>query len=388
MKNRPFLALGALLLCLAVGLSTDIPAVRSAPGDIQDPAELPVGTYFTILDDNNQAIAYTCITVMVGDQYQTSDNRLYEVTRVEGHNAYARFKGYENVELSVEGSLVAPPGQKKVAIYHSHSDESYDPTDGTSSIEGNGGIYAVGSSFGDALQRNGVQVEHSFAKHDPHDNSAYTRSRQTARELLNKGPQAIFDVHRDAVPPEVYADTVAGEDVTKIQLVVGQQNPNQSATKQFAQELKAAADKKYPGLVKGIFYGHGGYNQDLTPRAMLIEVGSNTNSRTEAERGVGLFGNVVAGYIGGTGPTGTTGQARESRRSSSTAIWVLGIVAAAVVVFFVISSGGRTQIRERLKSFGSHELSGSAGLGIGKNKRHDKRSNSRDGGGGDDGSVD
>ena len=35
----------------------------------------------------------------------------------------------------------------------------------------------------------------------------------------------MVDIHRDAVPPDVYQAEVEGKEVTKIKLVVGKQNP-------------------------------------------------------------------------------------------------------------------------------------------------------------------
>lgn len=70
---------------------------------------------------------------------------------------------------------------------------------------------------------------------------------------------------------EEYQGNVNGRPLAKTQLVVGRQNPQMNTVNNFAQQLKAIADNKYPGLVKGIFYGKGGYNQDIYPRSILIE---------------------------------------------------------------------------------------------------------------------
>ena len=38
------------------------------------------------------------------------------------------------------------------------------------------------------------------------------RSRRTAKELLQQGVDAQFDIHRDAIPPENYTTTINGEE--------------------------------------------------------------------------------------------------------------------------------------------------------------------------------
>ena len=70
----------------------------------------------------------------------------------------------------------------------------------------------------------------------------------------------------------------------------------------FAKNIKAYFDKVSPGLIKGIFMAKGNYNQDLGPRTILIEVGTYTNSRIAAQRGVGEFAEGVSRVVGIAGP--------------------------------------------------------------------------------------
>lgn len=186
-----------------------------------------------------------------------------------------------------------PRGKGLIGIYHTHNDESYLPTDGTASVDGRGGIHRVGDVLGRRLAQHGFRVVKSEALHLPHDRGAYRRSRRTAVKLLPKNPLVLLDVHRDATPPEFYREVVDGEPVAQVRLVVGRENPFRRTNLSFARRLKAEADRLYPGLVKGIYYGRGDYNQDLGPRTLLIEVGAHTNSRVLAERGAALFATVV-----------------------------------------------------------------------------------------------
>ena len=116
---------------------------------------------------------------------------------------------------------------------------------------------------------------------------AYDRSRRTAAELLKKNPIALIDLHRDAVPADEYADQINNTAVTKAQLVVGRQNPHMKANEAFAYQVKAVVDKKYPGFIKGIFYGWK-IQSGFSPVAPCGN-GTHTNSREEAERGAAIF---------------------------------------------------------------------------------------------------
>ena len=235
---------------------------------------LEPGQYMTMLTPDGEVITQTGRRIYEGDEYLTSDNRLYRVVEVKDNLAYTELVE-EKVDLAAEyfslrqirEALGLSPAQAQeqngksglIAIYHTHNAESYVPTDGTDSIDGKGGIHAVGSGFAQSLEKLGVGVEYSENLHLPHDRGAYRRSRNTVLELLAQNPDAIYDVHRDAAPKDAYAANIGDEWITQVQFVVGRQNLNLGVNRQYAQSLKAAADQLYPGLVKGIFYARGNY---------------------------------------------------------------------------------------------------------------------------------
>jgi len=336
------------------------------------------GKYFTIVDENGVTVYITGWSVRVGDQFITDKNIRYEITSVESDIAYAKKIGEVNLGQYMpqnesrpglfSGLLrtrIAKAQGGKVAIYHTHSDESYVPTDGKESIVGAGGIYKVGDAFAQALQAKGLEVIQSKAKHDPHDDMAYERSRRTAMDLIKQQPAAIFDIHRDAVPPQVYKATINGTDVTKVQLVVGKYGPTGKQIEDYALQIKAASDKQYPGLVKGIFFAKGGdYNQDLHPRSMLLEVGSHTNDRASAERGVALFADVIPTVLGtaSAAPTAQNGAADVGTVATgpSGAIksigWIVGLLVVGVVAFLFLSTGSLKEAGAKVKQFTSTEF--------------------------------
>ena len=62
----------------------------------------------------------------------------------------------------------------------------------------------------------------------------------------------------DLIATGHYAQTeVDGEDISKVRLFVGRNNQNSAENKAFAQQIKAEADREYPGLIKDIFIGMG-----------------------------------------------------------------------------------------------------------------------------------
>jgi stage II sporulation protein P len=356
------------------------------------------GGYYSIVDENGNTVYITGWGVEVGDQFLTENNKRYEVISVSGDVAHSKFLGDVNLSrygkpenttfFSILSSSIArAEGNGKVAIYHTHSDESYIPTDGSDSILGAGGVYKVGDAFTSALQAKGLEVFHSDAKHDPHDNMAYERSRRTVTELLKKQPDAIFDIHRDAAPPEVYKGNIDGQDITKLQLVVGKYGPTGKQIEDYALQIKANTDTQHPGLIKGIFFAKGGdYNQDLHPRSMLLEVGSENNDRHAAEKGVALFADVIPTILGKTeaapgntaGETGFgTAQAGPSGASKSIG-WIVGFLVVGVIAFLFLSTGSMKEAKAKLKQFTTTEFANFFGPKIKNKKDANKTKNKKD----------
>jgi len=190
--------------------------------------------YYTLLDEAGKELTLMAREVLVKDEYITSDNKHYSVLSVDKDAKRAVLKYLGDIKLpevkeipdSVDALAQQGDGRASagnILLYCTHSDESYQPSDGTHSRPGSGGIYDVAEAFRDALKERGVNAVLDKTPHDPHDAGAYRRSRQTAINLIkqNSPVAAIFDIHRDAVPGHVYATKVAGQSMTKVRIVIG-----------------------------------------------------------------------------------------------------------------------------------------------------------------------
>ena len=173
---------------------------------------------YTLYDEQGHMLTHICGECDAGDEYITRDNQHYRIQKTDSsaQTAVVEYLGPADMPdvswLDMEDSQpVASIGQKKIALYCTHSDESYIEGDGTESVEGSGGIYDIAHAFGSALEEMGVTVEVSDATHLPHDAGAYRRSRQTAMELLKSGPNGIFDIHRDGIPDPDLIVRTSGE---------------------------------------------------------------------------------------------------------------------------------------------------------------------------------
>lgn len=370
--------------------------------DFIDVTELREGQFYTMVDQQGETIVKSARIMHVGDQFLNNKNELYEVYEVDRDNLRATAKFVKDVDLAARQNHIEPnflqallnrfnkgntpistENTGPIALYHTHSAESYVPTDGTESIEDNGGIYDVGRAFKDSLEARGINVVWSENNHDPHDAGSYKRSRRTADELLNKSPAAVFDIHRDAVPAEQYEGEADGEEVAQIMFVVGQQNQNRDQNQRFAEGLKKVADEQNPQLIKGIFSARGNYNQDMSPRSMLLEVGTYTQDKELAIAGIESFTEVVASYIYGDDPQLSSprenigGEAQQTPAAEDTRagggrtiLWILGLAALAAIAFLAINSGSLKDVGGKIKNFTTKEFTNSL---KGKNKLKRRR---------------
>ena len=305
-----------ILAALSLGGATwlGMPAAQAAAPVPAD--ERTDGGYYTLVDEAHRLLTMTGRQLVAGDEYIDATNVRWRVVRVEEDRAVLRRVRLEPMPDPEEAA--APPAHAAagtagqipasrgadVALYFTHSDESYAPTSGRPS-KPRGDIYDVGRSLAEALRRQGHRVVVSSNNHNPHDGQAYLRSRRTAAQLLRLQPAALIDVHRDAVPAQVYQTRVHGRPMVKVRLVVGRQNPQREANLAFAKRLKSLADRQLPGIVEGILLAQGDYNQDLSPRALLLEFGAHTNPLEHAQTAAAMFAPVIAQAAGigaGAGP--------------------------------------------------------------------------------------
>lgn len=350
--------------------------------DLNNLDEREEGFYVVKNEEDERDILRTARLLHVGDEYIDMHNRHFRVVRITDDIAWARMIEESDSEASVSITLPlnifgrgaaddehkdhATPveaDEQKIAVYHSHGAESYVPSDGEESIDEGGGILEVGRVFTESLEEQGFEVIHSTETHVPHDAGAYQRSRRTKEELMKDNVDIFFDVHRDAVPEEEYLEEVEGQERVQVLLVLGRQNQNAANNEQFAEELKAAADEESPGLVKGILMANGSYNQDMSARSVLLEIGGHENEREQAEESAAIFAGVVGDYFGAAGAPGegvAAGRGAtitgEGGIAATSALLFLFIVIGGAFIFLLISAGSWEEAVTRLKNFFTREF--------------------------------
>ena len=376
-----------LMLALMLALPVTARAEAAQSVSTQAPEADADENVWTIYDEDGQYLTSIYGRVYLDDEYISSDNRLYRIIEVDDskRTAVAQYIGQESlIEPDNEAvATVAQESKRLIGIYSTHSDESYIPTDGSESKEKDAGIYDVDEALKKALEERGIEVELDTTTHLPHDAGAYRRSRSTAARLLKSQPAALLDIHRDGIPdPDEYVQKIEDEDATKVRLLVGKSNPNADANRKFAKQIKAAADEMYPDLIKDIYIGKGDYNQELAPRAILLEFGTHTIKKERAIKSTAYMADVLERVLFGSTAKaeGAANADADAAGSETTAeaggsgaawgiLWVVGIALAAIVGYGLITTGSLSGMWNKVKRGASETTGGLLGKKRGEREK-------------------
>lgn len=229
---------------------------------------------------------------------------------------------YEGVKINnsskkeLTDDMLNPEGvsvnTKKVLIYHTHTSESYTPsekynytqTGNFRTTDLNYNVTKVGDELQRQLESYGITVIHSKTFHDyPAYNGSYSRSLKTAEALLKENQDAdiVIDLHRDAISDSTYAPKVKINDeyCSQLMFVIGTDvsksiNTNWNQNLKFAIKLQKKANELYPGLFKPIILRNGEYNQHIAKASCIIEVGSTGNTLEESLASMKYLAKIIS----------------------------------------------------------------------------------------------
>lgn len=187
-----------------------------------------------------------------------------------------------------------------VIIFHTHTTESYTPSPKYSfeiigdyqSTDNSYNVCRLGQEIKSYLETNyGIAVIHDTTMHDmPSRTGSYERAKPTLENLLKRYPDVkmIIDLHRDGVPEEdkpTVTANINGEQAAKIMFCIGKSNPHWQENYYLASMLDQKMEELYKGISKGNGFYFGNnliYNQDISNKALLIEIGAQCSTLDEA----------------------------------------------------------------------------------------------------------
>lgn len=207
---------------------------------------------------------------------------------------------------------------EQVFIYHSHSWEAFLPlmgkkakVNGPSSTNNKENVFYVGSMLADHLKDANINAAHDTTNvtkelHAKGWNylDSYRFSRETIEKAMasNKSLNYFIDIHRDAQRKDVTTATINGKKYAKVFFTIGIAHEGYEKNLQFAKALNDNIENKYPGISRGVYKkdkseGNGVYNQDLSDRSILIEIGGIDNNSEELQNTAKALADALSEYI-------------------------------------------------------------------------------------------
>ena len=201
---------------------------------------------------------------------------------------------------------------KTVLIYHTHTCESYTPSEKYNytmsgnyrTTDNNYNMARVGSELKKYLEEKGFTVIHNTTCHDyPAYSGSYDRSYTTVQGVLNQNSNIglVIDLHRDAVGDGTsYGPTIKvnNESVAQLMFVIGTnggglEHPNWTQNLKTAVKIQETGNTIYPGLFRPMIVRNSRYNQHLAMGASIIEVGATGNTLEECLLSMQCLANVL-----------------------------------------------------------------------------------------------
>ena len=136
----------------------------------------------------------------------------------------------------------------------------------------------------------------------------YAGSYQASRVLLeaakktNPSLEYFIDLHRDSISKDKTTLVYNDKTYAKILFLIGLENPNYQENLEFTTLISNKLNEKIPGLSKGIYKKQGAgvngiYNQDFSPRTILIELGGPENTIDEVYETLLILSEVLSEVI-------------------------------------------------------------------------------------------
>lgn len=200
--------------------------------------------------------------------------------------------------------------EPQILIYHTHGSEAYRGSRKGRKLDT---VIGVGDVLTKRLEQKKIKVVHDRNIYDVKNgkeerSKAYNYAATAIEKNLKKYPsiQVVIDLHRDGVNESTKLVTRQnGKRMAQIMFFNGMsrtatngnikylKNPNKQTNLAFSLQLQAQAALKYPGFTRKIYVKGYRYNLHYRGRSLLVEVGAQNNTLSEAKASMSLLAELL-----------------------------------------------------------------------------------------------
>lgn len=128
---------------------------------------------------------------------------------------------------------------------------------------------------------------------------SYDASRYYLKDSLkNNNYKILIDLHRDSIKKDKSTTTINNKKYAKLLFVLTTKHNNYKENEKFVKKLNSILNQKYKTLSRGIMYREDViFNQDLSSKAILLEVGGIDNTIEEVNNTLEAFSYVLKEYL-------------------------------------------------------------------------------------------
>ena len=223
-------------------------------------------------------------------------------------------EGFLRIDFSTELTGAEP----KILIFHTHSMESFiDSREG----ESDDTVIGLGDLLANILSSNyHIPVVHDVGNYDmvrgkESRSGSYERMARGVESILQRYPsiEITIDLHRDGVSSDMrLVHDINGVPTARMMFFNGitclndngspkalpdLPNPYLYENLALSLQLQLAANELYPGLMRRLYIKPYRYSLHFKPKSILVEVGANTNTVSEAKNAMWPLAQILTSVL-------------------------------------------------------------------------------------------
>lgn len=252
-------------------------------------------------------------------------NIFYDIMNLNSTNFLLKYTlGVDHLEeemdeavSGIEADYVKDPYETKVQepilyIYNTHQTEGYQKSN-NASYNITPSVLMASYILRETLNDLGIpsmvetnDIAELLRVHSWKYSYSYAASKILLEDAIKKNQTLTYfiDLHRDSMSYDITTTTIEDKKYAKVLFVIGKDHPNYEKNLKMAEKINDYIKEKYPSLTRGISQKGGSgvngiYNQNISPNAILIELGGQYNTITEVNNTLSILADAIRYYVKG-----------------------------------------------------------------------------------------